>query len=105
VQVQLDRASDAEPTLIGSCITMHDAFVNAHLKLGVAIERAVDLCCCTPARVARLEHIGQLTGAPRSECCIEMRSAGVTAVGRRADLVMMSNELQVEQVLIGGQKV
>ena len=84
---------------------MHDAFVNAHLKLGVTVERAVDLCCCTPARVARLEHIGQLTGAPRSECCIEMRSAGVTAVGRRADLVMMSNELQVEQVLIGGQKV
>eukprot|EP00930_Biecheleria_cincta_P087782 TRINITY_DN77014_c0_g1_i1.p1 TRINITY_DN77014_c0_g1~~TRINITY_DN77014_c0_g1_i1.p1 ORF type:complete len:457 (+),score=59.67 TRINITY_DN77014_c0_g1_i1:119-1489(+) len=70
--------------LIGSCAMMLDAFRTAVNVLGVSIARAVDFCCCTPAAIAGLPHVGALRP------------------GMRADLVLLNDDLEVEQVIVGG---
>eukprot|EP00929_Paragymnodinium_shiwhaense_P105121 TRINITY_DN70042_c0_g1_i1.p1 TRINITY_DN70042_c0_g1~~TRINITY_DN70042_c0_g1_i1.p1 ORF type:complete len:463 (+),score=68.55 TRINITY_DN70042_c0_g1_i1:61-1449(+) len=70
--------------LIGSCAMMLDAFRTAVNVLGASLCRAVDMCCSTPASVAMLPHLGSLH------------------VGKRADIVLLSDQLEVECVLVAG---
>ncbi|CAK0870319.1 unnamed protein product [Prorocentrum cordatum] len=78
-------ADSGKKLLVGSCIMILDAFRTAVQVLDVGLCRAVDLCCCTPAAVARLPHTGSL--APR----------------RRADLVLLDGDLDVCKVFVAGR--
>jgi N-acetylglucosamine-6-phosphate deacetylase len=64
-----------------------DAFRTAVRALGTSLQRAVDMCSSTPAAVAGLTHIGSIQ------------------VGKRADLVLLNSNLEVEKVLVNGTVV
>merc|ERR1711920_1049248 len=66
--------------LIGSCAMMLNAFQTAVNVLGLSLQRAVDMCCCSPAKIARLPHTGSLH------------------VGMRADMVLLNEKLEVNAV-------
>ena len=70
---------------MGSAISLLDAFRSAANVLRLGLERAVDLCSTTPARVAGLGHVGAIE------------------IGRRADLVLLSDDLDVRRVLVAGR--
>jgi N-acetylglucosamine-6-phosphate deacetylase len=55
---------------------------------GAPLVEVVRMASLTPARIAGLDHI-----------------VGSIAVGKRADLIVLSEELEVRQVYIGGQLV
>jgi N-acetylglucosamine-6-phosphate deacetylase len=69
--------------LAGSVLTMIEAVRNLH-ALGVPLEDALDAATRVPARV-----IGAETGR--------------IAIGAAADVVVLSEELEIERVLIGGE--
>ncbi len=69
--------------LAGSVLTMIDAVRNLH-ALGVSLEDALNAATAVPARVIGAD-------------------AGRIAVGADADLVVLSDELEVERVLVGGR--
>jgi len=77
-------AVDGHEVLVGSCIALLDAFRTAVKTLGLDLCRAVDMCCCTPARVAKLPHIGTLRA------------------GQRADVLLMDKNLGLEMVFVAG---
>ena len=64
---------------------MLDNFRTAVNVLGADVQRAVDLCCTTPATIAGLRHLGTLEP------------------GKRADLVLLSASLEVERTVVGGE--
>jgi N-acetylglucosamine-6-phosphate deacetylase len=70
--------------LAGSTLTMLEAVRNLH-SLGVPLEEAIGAATEVPARVLRLPAIGRL------------------AVGLPADLVVLSEELELERVLVEGR--
>eukprot|EP00931_Biecheleriopsis_adriatica_P076626 TRINITY_DN50314_c0_g1_i1.p1 TRINITY_DN50314_c0_g1~~TRINITY_DN50314_c0_g1_i1.p1 ORF type:complete len:481 (+),score=61.49 TRINITY_DN50314_c0_g1_i1:78-1520(+) len=93
-------ALGGDEVLVGSCIALLDAFRTAAKcdlagvaalgrsiavkTLGLELCRAVDMCCCTPAVVAKLPHIGNLR------------------VGQRADILLMDMNLDLKTVLVAG---
>merc|ERR1711924_542360 len=87
VAVYSTSAKDGGEVLIGSCIAILDAFRTALRTLGLSLQRAVDMCCCTPAAVADLSHVGSISP------------------GKRADLVLLSSDLEVQKVFVNGSIV
>ena len=69
--------------LAGSVLTMIEAVRNLH-ALGVPLEDALDAATAVPARVS----------AP---------TPGRIAIGAPADVVVLSDELEIERVLVGGE--
>jgi N-acetylglucosamine-6-phosphate deacetylase len=85
---QLVRAQDGVVRgpggrLAGSALTMIGAVRNLH-GLGVPLEAALDAATVVPAGVARRPDLGRL------------------AVGLPADVVVLSEGLEIERVLVGG---
>jgi N-acetylglucosamine-6-phosphate deacetylase len=69
--------------LAGSTLTMLDAVRNLH-ELGATFEEAVEAATEVPARVLRLPSVGRL------------------AVGLPADILVLTEELELERVLVEG---
>ena len=72
------------PTHTGSCGTLHGAFVELVQTHSRPFGDAVAMCSSNPARIAGLQHVGTLE------------------VGRRADIVMMDDELAIQSVIVSG---
>ena len=77
-------ARGAEGALAGSTLTMIEAIRNLH-ALGVPLEDAVGTATEVPARVLRLPTVGRL------------------GIGLPADVVVLSDELEIEKVLVEGR--
>ena len=76
------RSTDG--VLAGSILTMIEAVRNLH-ELGVPLERALEAASLVPASVIGLSDAGRIE------------------VGRRADLLVLDGELEIERVLVGGE--
>ena len=74
---------DGDGVLAGSVLTMIEAVRNLH-ALGVPLEAALDAATAVPARVIRAD-------------------VGRIAIGAPADVVVLSEELEIERVLVGGE--
>ncbi len=83
VEVRNGEVRRDDGVLAGSVLTMVEAVRNLH-ALGVPLEDALDAATRVPARV-----IGS--------------DVGRIAVGAPADVVVLSEELEVERVLVGGE--
>ena len=59
-------------TLAGSCCSLLDVFWSMTTKFGVSVGDAAQMLATTPARIARLDHVGAI------------------AKGRRADLALFN---------------
>ncbi|MGZ4440726.1 MAG: N-acetylglucosamine-6-phosphate deacetylase [Gaiellaceae bacterium] len=70
--------------LAGSVLTMIEAVRNLH-ELGVPVERALEAATLVPASVLALSDSGRIE------------------VGRRADLLVLDGDLEIERVLVGGE--
>jgi N-acetylglucosamine-6-phosphate deacetylase len=70
--------------LAGSVLTMVEAVRNLH-ELGVPLEDAVGAATSTPARVLGDPELGRLD------------------VGLPADVVVLTDALEIERVLVGGE--
>ena len=70
--------------LAGSLLTMIEAVRNLH-ELGVPLERALEAASLVPASVLGLSDSGRIE------------------VGRRADLLVVDGELEIERVLVAGE--
>jgi N-acetylglucosamine-6-phosphate deacetylase len=77
----------AEGTIAGSVITMRQAFKNM-ASLGIPIEEAVRMASLVPAQAAGIQG-----------------ERGSIAEGKRADLVAFNDDLKVNLVVVGGQRV
>jgi N-acetylglucosamine-6-phosphate deacetylase len=77
------RGSDGE--LGGSTITMLEAVRRLHL-LGASLEEAIEAATEVPARVLRIPTVGRI------------------AVGLPADVVVLTDDLEVERVLVDGRE-
>jgi len=72
-------------TLAGSCTNLYQIFRNLIQILKVDIFSAVQMLSENPARIAGLNHIGKIQ------------------IGKRADLLLFSEDFDLKQVLIGGE--
>jgi len=70
--------------LAGSVLTMIEAVRNLH-ELGVPLEQALDAATIVPASVLGLSDSGRIEA------------------GRRADLLVVDGDLEIERVLVGGE--
>ena len=86
VTVTGGRAALPGGTLAGSVLTMDAALRNA-VAAGVPLPEASRMLSLTPARSLGLDDRGELR------------------VGQRADLVVLSEDLAVQEVYVGGQRV
>jgi N-acetylglucosamine-6-phosphate deacetylase len=77
-------ARGPEGELAGSTLTMIEGIRNLHV-LGASLEDALRAATAVPARVLRLPAIGRL------------------AVGLPADVVVLTDELEIERVLVDGR--
>ena len=69
----------------GSALNMHKAFMNL-ISWGLPIEQAVAVTSTTPAAIYKLEDRGSLEP------------------GKRADIVLLDNKLEISKVIIGGKE-
>jgi N-acetylglucosamine-6-phosphate deacetylase len=83
IEIHDGTARNPSGALAGSTLTMIQAIRNLH-ALGVPLEQAVDAATAVPARVLRSPTSGRL------------------APGFPADIVILTDELEVERVLIEG---
>lgn len=88
VDVRDGAARLADGTLAGSVLTMRDAVRNMVELCALPLEIALPMATSVPARVLGID----------AQC-------GTIAPGRRADLVMLDERLEVERVWIGGEEV
>lgn len=72
-------------TIAGSTLTMDVAFRRAVQEVGLSLPEAVQAACLTPARVLGLDH-----------------TLGSIAAGKAADLVVLTDELEVAGVMRRG---
>lgn len=72
-------------TLAGSCVSQLEIFRNLVNVLGVARGSAACMLSEVPARIAGLTHLGRLEP------------------NRRADFLVLSNDLQLDTTVIAGQ--
>jgi N-acetylglucosamine-6-phosphate deacetylase len=84
VEIRDGVARGPSGALAGSTLTMIEAVRNLH-ALGASLEGALGAATEVPARVLRLPTTGRL------------------AVGSRADVVVLSEELEIERVLVEGR--
>ena len=84
VQIRDGVARGSSGALAGSTLTMIEAIRNLH-ALGVSLEDAIGAATEVPARILRLPSAGRL------------------AVGVLADIVVLSEELEIERVLVEGR--
>jgi N-acetylglucosamine-6-phosphate deacetylase len=77
----------ADGTLAGSALTMDRAVANVVTVCGVSLEDAVAAASTTPAALLGLDDRGAL------------------APGRRADIVALTRDLQVEATWVGGRQI
>jgi N-acetylglucosamine-6-phosphate deacetylase len=84
VEIRDGVARGPTGALAGSTLTMIDAVRNLH-SLGVPLEDAIGAATDVPARVLRLPSTGRL------------------GVGLPADLVVLSDDLEIERVLVEGR--
>ena len=84
IEIQNGVARDSSGALGGSTLTMIEAVRNLH-ALGASLEDAIGAATEVPARVLRLPAAGRL------------------AVGGPADVVVLTEELDVERVLVDGR--
>jgi len=84
IEIQDGVARGSTGALAGSTLTMIEAVRNLH-ALGASLEEAVGAATEVPARVLRLPSAGRL------------------GVGLPADVVVLSDDLEVERVLVEGQ--
>ncbi|XP_077863301.1 N-acetylgalactosamine-6-phosphate deacetylase-like [Saccoglossus kowalevskii] len=74
-------------TIAGSCCSVKDAFHSLVETLGLNIGEAVAMVTETPARIAKLDHIGKIE------------------VNKRADLLLFDSELNLQKTIVAGQLV
>ncbi len=86
VEVRDGIARGPGGALAGSTLTMIEAVRNLH-ALGASFEQAVMAATAVPARVLRRADVGRLE------------------IGHSADVVVLSDELEVERVLVDGRDV
>jgi N-acetylglucosamine-6-phosphate deacetylase len=84
VEVRDGVVRGEDRVLAGSVLTMIDAVRNLH-GLGVRLEHALEAATAVPARVLGARNVGYLD------------------VGRPADIVVLSDTLEIERVLVGGE--
>jgi N-acetylglucosamine-6-phosphate deacetylase len=84
VQIREGVARGQTGALAGSTLTMIDAVRNLH-SLGVPFEDAIGAATEVPARVLRLPALGRI------------------GVGLPADVVVLTEELEIERVLVEGR--
>ena len=84
VEVRDGVARDPSGALAGSTLTLIEAARNLH-ALGASLEDALNAASAVPARVLGMPQLGRL------------------AVGLPADVVVMSEELEIERVLVDGR--
>ena len=85
VELQGNQAVLKDGKLAGAVTTLYDNLKRVVLQMQIPLEEAVLACTTTPARSLRLEQ----------EC-------GVLAIGRKADLVLLDESLNIRYVIIGG---
>ena len=74
----------SEGTIAGSVITMRDALENI-ISLGTPAEEAIRMASLVPARIAGIErHYGSIEN------------------GKRADLIVLDDDLRVRMAILGG---
>ena len=90
--VQLVEPENMYGTLVGSCAMMLDVFRRLVGRLGVPLGTAVEMCSCTPARIAGVA-----------------RKCGSLEVGKRADLNCFSvgreEVISLQRTFIAGREV
>jgi N-acetylglucosamine-6-phosphate deacetylase len=86
VTVRNGEARLQDGTLAGSLLTMATAVRNMVKLVGLELHQAVQMASLNPARRHGLDA-----------------ELGSLAVGKRADLVLLDNDLQVESTIVGGQ--
>ena len=84
VHVHEGTVRGPDGVLAGSVLTMIEAVRNLH-TLGVPLEEAVSAATCVPASALGLEDVGRLD------------------VGCPADVVVLTDRLEIERVLVGGE--
>jgi N-acetylglucosamine-6-phosphate deacetylase len=85
IEIRDGVARGASGALAGSTLTMLDAVRNLH-ALGASLEDAVTAATEVPARVLRLPAVGRI------------------GVGLPADVVVLSDELEIDRVLLDGRE-
>jgi N-acetylglucosamine-6-phosphate deacetylase len=85
IEVRDGEARGPGGELAGSTLTMIEAVRNLH-ALGAPLEDAVSAATEVPARVLRLPGVGRL------------------AVGLPADVVVLTDELEIDRVLVDGRE-
>lgn len=83
-----NRAVLADGKLAGAVTTLYDNLKRVVLQMQIPLEEAVLACTFTPARSLCLEQ----------EC-------GVLAVGRKADLVLLDEDLSIRCVIVSGKVI
>lgn len=83
-----NRAALADGKLAGAVTTLYDNLKRVVLQMQIPLEEAVLACTATPARSLCLEQ----------EC-------GVLAVGRKADLVLLDEDLNIRCVIVSGKVI
>jgi len=87
VHVNGSRATLADGTLAGSVTDLMQCLRNA-ISFGVPVEAAVRAATANPARIARIDD-----------------QVGSVEIGKKADLLVVTPELELKAVVIGGQIV
>ena len=85
IEIRDGVARGPSGALAGSTLTMLDAVRNLH-ALGASLEDAVTAATEVPARVLRLPAVGRI------------------GVGLPADILVLSDELEIERVLLDGRE-
>ena len=83
IEISEGAARGPAGVLAGSTLTMLDAIRNLH-ALGASLEQAVDAATDVPARVLRMPTVGRI------------------AAGLPADVVVLTDEVEIDRVLVGG---
>lgn len=83
-----DEQGRPTPTLAGSTVTLADEFLTLVTHFGVPLVTACRMLATTPARIAKINHVGALE------------------VGRKANVLLVNNELNtIERRMVYGRMV
>lgn len=86
VFLQGKRAVLADGKLAGAVTTLYDNLKKVVCQMGIPLEEAVLACTLTPARSLHMEN-----------------KCGVLATGRKADVVLLDEELNIKYVIVDGK--
>ena len=88
VTLKEHRATLADGRLAGAVTTLYDNLKKVVCEMGVPLAEAVMACTQTPAKSLGL-----------ADCC------GMLAMGHKADVVLLDEELNIEYVIVNGRIV